>query len=103
MDFAQERLKRSPSCWTFEAHSLALVLELGGSPRHAIDLTKITSSTSMLDVIFDVSSRPWANQEIVGALVQELQELFDPQTNLRKEKEAQGFDPIDCLHKRRIN
>ena len=57
----------------------------------------------MLDVLFHVSSQPWASRELVGELVKVLQELFDPQTTLCGSANDKTFDPITYLRNRHLN
>ena len=83
--------------WSFDASRLALVLELAGSPKHSIDLRHMTSSACLLDSIFEVHEKEWANKEIVGDLIAAFQDLFDPRVSVCSNREPRTFDPVAHL------
>ena len=71
--------------------------------RYSIDLRKVTSSACMLDIVFDVSSKHWASSQLVGELIQQLRELFDPQITLCGGGKDRKLDPVDYLNHHHIN
>src|SRR5581483_10880958 len=83
--------------WSFDPSRLALVLQVAGSPKHSIDLRTMTSSTCLLDSIFEVNEKEWANNEIVADLIAAFQDLFDPRVSVCRNREARTFDPIAHL------
>lgn len=67
------------SAWEYDEKLLVL--------RHAktgyeVDLEEMTDCPQMLDWIFQVAAKSWADSEVVGELVLRLMELFDPQRTL---------------------
>ena len=79
--------------WRFDAAQLRLVCQTPEAASFSVDLRRITSSACMLDVIFEASSRPWASAVVVGELVKNLQDLFDPQATLCGQGRDRKLDP----------
>ncbi|MDQ2712038.1 MAG: hypothetical protein M3Y24_07375 [Acidobacteriota bacterium] len=104
MEFGQDnsRSRRLAQLWHFDPHSLTLVFRSGEEVHHLVDLRRITSSTCMLDIIFDISGRPWASKDIIGDLIQALQELFDPKVTLCGAGRDRLLDPVVHLVNRRV-
>ena len=94
--------RRLAQHWHFDPHSLTLIFHSGEEIQHLVDLRKITSSTCMLDIIFEVSGRSWASKEIVGDLIQALQDLFDPKVTLCGAVRDRPLDPVAHLVNRRV-
>ena len=88
--------------WSFNPGELSLDLMRDGLPVHSIHLRTITSSACMLDVIFDLKSRSWANNEVVGDLVTALQDLFDPRVTLCGGGRDRTLDPLSRFKPIRI-
>ena len=80
--------------WRFDAGQLRLICQSPEAASFSVDLRRITSSACMLDVIFDASSRPWANPVVVGELVKNLQILFDPRSTLCGQGRDHKLDPV---------
>lgn len=57
----------------------------------------------MLDAIFDVKTRSWANNEVVGDLITALQDLFDPRVTLCGGGRDRSFDPTSRWEGTTIN
>ena len=66
--------------WEFDAKRLCLVFQgIGG---YEVDLEKMSTSAQMLDWIFQVSNKTWAERKDVGDLIQALEDLLQPQGTL---------------------
>ncbi len=90
--------------WQFSPEQLKLLLLQDGIAKYSVDLKKITSSAHMLNVVFDVSTKTWANHQIVGELITNLRELFDPQATLCEGGEDHKLDAERYLgHRCRVN
>lgn len=88
--------------WSFNPAALTLDLVRDGLPAHSIQLRKITSSACMLDAIFDLKNRSWADNEVVGDLITALQDLFDPRVNLCGGGRDRNLDPLMHFETNRI-
>lgn len=88
--------------WAFNPSELTLELVRDGLPAHSIQLRRITSSACMLDAIFDLKIRSWADNETIGDLVSALQDLFDPRVNLCEGGRDRQFDPVSHFESTRI-
>lgn len=80
--------------WTFNPGALTLDLLRNGLPAHSIQLRAITSSACMLEAIFELKSRPWADNGVLGDLITAFQDLFDPRVNLCGGGRDRSFDPL---------
>jgi hypothetical protein len=85
--------------WRFSPEQLRLIMLQDGVTKYSVDLTKITSSAHMLDLVFDVSAKAWANHQIVGELIEQLRELFDPRATLCREGRDHKMDPVQHLRR----
>ena len=57
----------------------------------------------MLDAIFRLSGKSWASDALIGDLIRNLQELFDPQVTLCNDAGSRGFDPVDYLENKQLH
>jgi hypothetical protein len=87
--------------WAFDIGELALVLKDEESAPFSIPLRKVTSSACMLDFIFEVRSKKWATNEVVGDLITAFQELFDPHITLCGGGVDKKLDPVVHFDTRR--
>lgn len=83
--------------WSFDPATLGLVLSEGMFPPYRVELSKITSSACMLDVIFDLKDKQWATNDVIGDLIMAFQALFDPQMTLCGQNRGKTFDPVAYL------
>jgi hypothetical protein len=85
--------------WKLSTKSLALKHEF-----YEIDLETIGSSGSMLDWIFQVQQKTWADASVMNDLLAALHDIFDPQANLcsfcEGESTGKTFNPTQFLRKR---
>ena len=49
---------------------------------YCFDLSDVTSSAEMLDMIMQISGKPWADDACLAGLVRALDDIFDPQALL---------------------
>jgi hypothetical protein len=87
--------------WTLDAERLCLVYD--GKPvdrgdgsgitegverylafvgKYEIDIEHVSSSAAMLDWIYQINKKAWANARVVKDLLSAFQDIFDPQANL---------------------
>lgn len=64
--------------WTLDRETLCLV---HGSEHYEIDLEEVDSSAAMLDWIFQIQNKSWADANTVHDLLQAFCEILDPQAN----------------------
>jgi len=88
--------------WSFNHSALTLDLLQAGLPAYSINVRGVTSSACMLDAIFDLKSKPWANNEVIGDLVTALQDLFDPRVTLCGGGRDRTFDPLSHFQTLRV-
>jgi hypothetical protein len=66
--------------WHLDTSNLTLVF------RHwtlyYIDLEDCTTSAATLDVIFQIASKTWATPDVIGGLIQALDDILHPQATL---------------------
>ncbi len=65
--------------WGFDSKRLCLVFKDG---LYEVNLEDMNTSAQMLDWIFQVSNKTWADRKDIGDLVQALEDLLHPQGNL---------------------
>jgi hypothetical protein len=66
--------------WRLDAETLTLVLE---SPSYyEIRLDEITDSAQMLDWIFQIQTKSWATNDVIGNLIRAFDDIFMPQGTL---------------------
>jgi hypothetical protein len=87
--------------WEFDAKRLCLVFD--GAGGYEVDLEEMTTSAQMLDWIFQVSNKAWAERKDVGDLIQALEDLLHPQGTLCSGgiggQSGKEFNPTDYLKK----
>lgn len=49
---------------------------------YAVDLEDFTDSAMVLNIIFQVRAKTWANEQVVFDLLHAIQDIFDPQSSL---------------------
>ncbi len=76
---AQTVGRRRIRLWAYDPEALTLTHR---GPHYEIDLEEINSSAEMLDWIFQVASKQWADARTLAELVWALDEIFDPQSTL---------------------
>jgi hypothetical protein len=64
--------------WELDAKRLVLVFD----GHYEIDLEMIISSAGMLDWIYQINGKTWAERKDIGDLVQAFEDLFHPQGTL---------------------
>jgi hypothetical protein len=64
--------------WMYERQSLTLTHENG----YEVALLECRTSAELLDWIFQVQQKPWADAETIQEFLRALQELLSPQENL---------------------
>jgi len=70
---------RSFGSWTFNSKNLTLLHE---NPTYEIDLERCTSSAQVLDWIFQINAKTWADDFCVADLVHAFRVTLDPQRTL---------------------
>ena len=84
----------------FDAERLVVVYrDEEGDDLYEVDLEKMTSSSKMLDWIFQVREKGWASPKDVGDFVQALDDLFRPQANLCSGGADKHLDATKFLRK----
>jgi hypothetical protein len=71
--------------WTLDTDDSVLVLDtrIDGMKHHyEIELLKITDSAHMLDWIFQLRTKTWVTNDIMGDLLSAFQDILRPQTFL---------------------
>lgn len=68
--------------WTFDPELNTLDLTMNGQHYYQLDLDKFTTSAALLDMIFQVSGKTWANADCVRDMLSALQDTIDPQRTL---------------------
>lgn len=69
--------------WQFDSEGLTLDYQDGyESHWYEVSLRRITSSSEMLDWIFQASGKAWISRKDMGDLVAALEDLFNPQATL---------------------
>jgi hypothetical protein len=63
--------------WSFDTKTLCLI----HSDSYYIDLTQIISSAAMLDWIFQIQAKPWADAKTLHDLLNALDDILCPQEN----------------------
>jgi hypothetical protein len=66
--------------WWYNAHNLTL--ECGTWECYYVDLERCGSAGQTLDWIFQIAGKNWATAEVIGHLVEALDDLLEPQANL---------------------
>jgi hypothetical protein len=67
--------------WTLDTRDSVLVLDtkIDGMRHHAIPLVDISDSTRMLDWIFQLRTKKWMTNDVMGDLLSAFQDIFRPQ------------------------
>lgn len=68
--------------WEFDAKNLVLAYKSGRFPDYEVPLAEMNSSAAMLDWIFQIGGKSWADAKILGDLVMALDDLLRPQATL---------------------
>lgn len=90
--------RRAWGPWYLQTSNWVLFTEI---PYHyEIDLETITDSAQMLDWIFQIASKTWSTAEILGSLVQALQDIFHPQSYLCSWGKDHRINPTQWLEAR---
>jgi len=64
--------------WTFDRENLCLAHR---DEHYEIDLEEVDSSAAMLDWIFQIQSKSWADANTVHDLLRAFSDILDPQVN----------------------
>lgn len=67
---------------------------------YPIDLETIETSAEMLDWIFQVAEKDWADAKLLGDLILALRDIFDPQSNLCSFGTSRQIDATKFLRAR---
>ena len=67
--------------WHLEVGNLTLVLR-SGHDNYEIDLEQINDSAQMLDWIFQLRTKTWVTNDIIGDLLSAFQDIFCPQATI---------------------
>jgi hypothetical protein len=90
---------RTWGSWTLNARHLRLDHEF-----YEVDLEKIGSSASMLDGIYQIKRKTWADQTVMYDLLSALHDIFDPQATMCSfcdgESLGKTIKPAEFLKKR---
>lgn len=68
--------------WTFDPELNTLDLTVNGQHYYQLDLDKFTTSAALLDMIFQVAGKTWADASTVRDMLTALGETVDPQATL---------------------
>ena len=64
--------------WSYDRKNLTLF----NSEGYEVDLTECNSAAEILDWIFQVAGKSWADNRTVTTLIEALEDLLDPQANV---------------------
>lgn len=70
------------------------------APYYEIDLDRIHDSATMLDFIFQVTSKEWMTIEDRINLIEAFREIFDPQANLCSWGQSKEIEPVSFLREK---
>jgi hypothetical protein len=86
---------RQEFCWYLHAQTLSLYLgdPMTGAWTYAVDLERCATSAQLADWIFQVASKTWATDAVIGELVRALNDVLDPQATLCSFGQERG--PLD--------
>ncbi len=74
------------SSWRFDVDGFCLV----GPHGYEVDLDRCTTSAEVLDWICQVAKKSWGSPEVVGELVQALDDILHPQETLCTDGRERG-------------
>ena len=85
--------------WWLNAETLALDFD-GPEGHYEINLEAITDSAIMLDWIFQMRTKSWATNEIMGDLLSAFQAILRPQGSLCGQGIGRKLDPTAWIKQR---
>jgi len=66
--------------WWYNADNFTL--EYKSWQHYYVDLERCTTSAETMDWIFQIATKSWATPEVLGHLIQALDDVLEPQANL---------------------
>jgi hypothetical protein len=80
--------------WILNKDTMALV---HAPTDYYVDLEEITSSAQILDWIFQIRQKQWANPKVMADLLEAFKTILDPQANycsMGKDRRSNGSDNV---------
>jgi hypothetical protein len=85
-----------------DAQTLTLSADSPARYEYVINLAELNTSGEMLDLIMQVANKTWATAEMLGTLVEALNDIFEPQVNLCSWGEQRTIRNPDKFLKKRL-